>query len=183
MTTNFIYTRKVCLGVGRYFLDRLAMEARSLDEALRICTHPERAYAFHHVIASASEGRMLAVEVTPTRKSVQTVEGLYLHTNHLVHAALADEPEDAAHVGKSSLSRWRALERWRASRREAGRPHGAELVHALSSHESQPLSLCRHPAGELRGSTLLTALFEGRRMRVYRGQPCAGRRTEYPSLI
>jgi hypothetical protein len=182
MTTNFIYTRKVCLGVGRYFLDRLAMEARGLDEALRICTHPERAYAFHHVIASGRDGRMLAVEVTPARKSVRAVEGLYVHANHLVHEALGDEPRDAAHVGKSSAARQRALDGWRASRAGAARPDEQALVRSLSSHAGRPLSLCRHPEGELRGSTLLTAVFAGARLSVYRGQPCRALRSEYPAL-
>lgn len=180
MTTNFIYTRKVCLGVGRYFLDRLAMEARSLDDALRTCTHPARAYAFHHVIASARDGRMLAVEVTPARKSVREVEGLYLHANHLVHPALADEPRDAAHVGRSSRARQQALDGWLAARVAARRPDEPELVRALSSHAGRPLSLCRHPEGEQRGATLLAAVLAGARMRVYRGQPCAGRSTSYP---
>jgi len=185
MTTNFIYTREVRLGVGRYFLDRLAMEARSLDEAVAICTHPERAYAFHHVLASASERRVLSIEVTPTRQSRLAIDGLFLHTNHLVHPALAGEQQDLDYVGTSSLSRWQVLGAWKAgvAGREA-RLTPRDLVRALASHEQSPYSPCRHPQGKVRGTTLLTALFETpvRAMQIYKGQPCRGRREALPLL-
>jgi len=177
MTTNFIYTREVRLGLGRYFLDRLAMEARTLDEAVPICTHPERAYAFHHVLASARERRALSIEVTPTKKSQIAIDGLFLHTNHLVHPVMAGEPQDPDYVGSSSLTRWKVLSAWKAGLGARTDVAAEELIRALSSHEGRPYSPCRHPRGEVRGATLLTALFETpvQQMRVYKGQPCGGR--------
>jgi hypothetical protein len=169
--------------VGRYFLDRMAMEARSLEEAVPICTHPERAYAFHHALASAPERRVLSIEVTPSKKSQITIDGLFLHTNHLVHPAMAGEAQDPKYVGTSSGSRWKVLSAWK--RRVAGRVAeltAGDLVAALSSHERMPYSPCRHPRGKVRGTTLLTALFQTpvQAMEVYRGQPCRGDRVRLP---
>ena len=52
----------------------------------------------------------------------------------------------------------------------------------LTSHAGQPWCPCRHPAGEIRGATLLTALFDvdRRRLRIFKGQPCGGRWHELP---
>lgn len=181
MTTNFIYTKEVRLGVGRYFLDRLAMEARSIDEALRICAHPERAYAFHHVIGAVGERRAVSLEVTPSAKQRVDIEGLFLHTNHLIHEPLARAAQDPEYVGSSSMTRWQVLSRWKASLGEKPYLTAADVVRALSSHEGKPYSPCRHPEGKVTGSTLLTAVFEvpGTAMRVYKNQPCGNRVHDY----
>jgi hypothetical protein len=183
MTTNFIPARAVKPGgVGRYFLDRAAMAARSIDEALAICQHPARAFAFHHVIASVATGRAVSLEATAGHASVQELGGgLWLHTNHLVHPALAAEPQDERAVSRSSLPRLRTLARWRAGRGSRGLD-GAAMVEALTSHEGRPYSPCRHPTAEVRGATLLTAVFDcgARSVRWYDGPPCAGAWRELP---
>jgi predicted choloylglycine hydrolase len=178
MTTNFIYSRDVRLGVGRYFLDRLAMEARTPEEALRICSHPDRAYAFHHVIGSTSDGRVVSLEVTPTKLSQVEIKGLYIHTNHLIHDKLAGEAQDPEYVSTSSGTRLGALRAWKAAlNKEPSALTAADLVTGLSSHEGKPYSPCRHPEGEVHGATLLTAVFEssGKGVRVYKNQPCLGK--------
>ncbi|HEY3360169.1 MAG TPA: C45 family peptidase [Polyangia bacterium] len=178
MTTNFIPGREVKVGVGRYFLDRLAMEATSLDAALAIARHPERGYAFHHVIAEVARRRAVALEATPSKASVRELAGLYLHTNHLVHPPLADEPQDLA--TPSSTRRLETLERWRAGV-DVAALDAAGLAVPLTSHDGRPYSPCRHPAGEIRGATLLTAIFDVDRriLRIAKGQPCAGRWHDY----
>jgi hypothetical protein len=181
MTTNFIYTKEVKLGVGRYFLDREAMGAASVAEALRICRHPDRAYSFHHVIASTLDRRVMALEATPSRDSVVEVTGLYLHTNHLVHPALANEAQDEQFVGKSSMSRMQVLTAWRAGLADPTAVTTKQILGVLTSHERRPYSPCRHPQGELRGATLLTAVFTlgESDVLIYREQPCLGRAARY----
>ncbi len=185
MTTNFIYSKKVKLGVGRYFLDRLAMEAPSLKEALKICRHPERAYAFHHVIISVPEGRAVSLEVTADRDVVSEITGLFIHTNHLITPQLAGETQDLQYVTRSSLTRWNVLEKWKGSLRDIATVGRDDILRALSSHEGKPYSPCRHPEGDITGATLLMAYFEVARgekevaMDVYRNQPCLGRFTTY----
>jgi hypothetical protein len=179
MTTNFIATRDVAIGVGRYVLDRLVMEARSFDEALAVCRHPERAYSYHHVLVA--RGRAVSIEATPSRDVVREIRGLFLHTNHLVHEELAKAAQEEEYVGRSSMTRMRVLLAWRRSlATEIGlRPE--DLVRALQSHEGRPYSPCRHPEGEVRGATLLTAFVDPARcvLRVSTGQPCLGRFHDY----
>lgn len=177
MTTNFIYSEAVRPGVGRYFLDRLAMTATDLDRATAICRHPDRAYAFHYWLGSLPAGVIRSLEVTPTRHSLLEPKGLSVHTNHLVHPALASEPQNREYVSTSSGTRWTVLNRWRTRQQ---RPHTLterDLVAALALHQGKPYSPCRHPQGDVHGATLLTAAFDlrARTMTVYRGQPCLGR--------
>ncbi len=181
MTTNFIYSRAVRPGVGRYFLDRLAMTAKTLEQATEICKHPQRAYAFHHVLGAVKERKIRSLEVTPRKHSQQDISGLFVHTNHLVHPALAAEPQDARYVATSSSSRWKVLTRWRDAQKQPASLTGTDLVAALASHERRPYSPCRHPQGEVQGSTLLTALLDIDKgtMRVYKGQPCEGKTHDY----
>jgi hypothetical protein len=180
-TTNFIGTDEVKLGVGRYFLDRMVLESRNLDDALRWSSHPERAYAFHHVFTSIPEQRSVAIEVTPSKQKVQEIEGRYIHTNHLVLEGMEDEVQDKDYVGSSSLNRWMVLSEWMAS--VDGKPPLSleELLAPLASHERRPYSPCRHPAGDVHGFTLGTAVFAAPAgtMRLYKLQPCHGNFSSY----
>jgi len=181
LTTNFIGSREVRPGVGRYFLDRMILEAASLDEALDWSTHPERAFAFHHVLTSLPELRSVAVEVTASRKEVKPIDGLYLHTNHLVLETMKDEEQDEKYVSTSSTTRMEVLAAWAGKQ---GNPLGLtpeDMLVPLSSHDRKPYSPCRHPEGDIRGFTLATAVFEapGKSMRISKGQPCLGRWMDY----
>ncbi len=182
MTTNFIYSKEVNSGVGRYFLDRTAMEARTLDQTLAICTHPERAYAFHHVILSTREGRAVSLEVTPSQQSKQQISGLMIHTNHLIHPSMKNEPQDTAYISSSSMTRWKVLESWRGSQPAPEKISAKAVIQALAQHQGKPYSPCRHPQGKVDGTTLLTALFKlpEESLRIYRDQPCLGKTFDYP---
>lgn len=180
MTTNFITGKEVKLGVPRYFLDREAMGAGSVAEALLTCRHPERAYAFHHVIGSLAEVRAVSLEATPSRDSVEEIEGVFLHTNHLVHPAMAGEAQE---VGTSTASRWQVLTAWREPLTDLRAVSVRTILEALTSHERKPFSPCRHPRGDVRGATLLTAVFDTikqQEFRLYREQPCTRRFSDYP---
>jgi isopenicillin-N N-acyltransferase-like protein len=180
-TTNFIASKEVRLGVGRYFLDRMILEAKGIDEALKWSTHPERAYAFHHVFSSVRERRAVAVEVTPSKSKVLPIDGLYIHTNHLVFDGMAEETQDEEYVSSSSLTRMRVLEAWKKDIRTPEKLTVQDLLKPLSSHEGKPYSPCRHPEGDVHGFTLGTAVFEipPGSMRLYKNQPCTGRWTDY----
>jgi hypothetical protein len=182
VTTNFIGGLDVRPGVPRYVLSRALLGAGSLDEALAIVTHPERAFAFHYNLGSRDEGKILSVETSVESSSVQEVEGLYVHTNHLLHAGMAETAQDAEYVESSSMSRYRVLTR--EAQLLAGRLDevGEEtLVELLSSHDGAPYSPCRHPAGEVRGATLGSAVIDvgTGELRLYHSNPCRGSSTRH----
>jgi hypothetical protein len=178
VTTNYIAGLDVRIGVPRYVLSRAAIQAGSLEEAVAIVTRPGRAFAFHYNLASLAANRILSVETSVDRHQVHEVRGLYVHTNHLVLPDMAAVAQDADYVGSSSMSRYRVLERGAAGlRSRMDDVDEAGLLTLLSSHESAPYSPCRHPAGEVRGATLGSALFDitGRRQRLLISNPCQGR--------
>jgi len=182
MTTNYIASREVALGVGRYFLDRQAMVATTLGQAADICSHPERAYAYHHIIGSRKEKRVMGLEVTPSKMERQEIQGLYMHTNHLLLPTMAGEPQVDDYVESSSKSRWQVLTRWKEELPEDAALSPDDLLGILSSHENRPYSPCRHPEGDVDGVTLLNALFDlnAGSLRIYKGNPCLGMYTDYP---
>jgi isopenicillin-N N-acyltransferase-like protein len=177
VTTNFIGGLAVKPGVPRYFISRALLNARDLDEAVEVVTHPERAFSFHYNIGSRPEGKILSVETSTERHAVREVEGLYVHTNHLVLPGMASIPQDPEYVGTSSMSRYRVLSgRAERLRDRLGEVSGETLVEMLSSHEGAPYSPCRHPAEEVSGSTLGCALFDvaAGALRLFSSQPCGG---------
>ncbi|MBN1774536.1 MAG: hypothetical protein JXB32_24970, partial [Deltaproteobacteria bacterium] len=183
MTTNFIGTLAWRPGIPRYLLDRWALEAHSIDEALARVLHPERAYSFHHVFGAMEGGRprAVAVEATPGRSQVRELRDVYVHTNHLVLEPLWTEPQMDEYVQKSSRPRYEALTGALADVADPGILEVEDLATLLSSHVGRPYSPCRHPEGEVRGATLACAIFDlpRRRMRLYPGNPCRGGWAEY----
>lgn len=182
VTTNFIGGLAVRPGVPRYFISRSLLNARDLYEAVEVATHPERAFSFHYNIGSSLQRRILSVETSAERHAVQEVEGLYVHTNHLLLPGMASTPQDEEYVGTSSMSRYRVLS-GRAERLRDRLEHVDEerLVEMLSSHEGAPYSPCRHPTEDVSGSTLGCALFDvaAGELRLYSSQPCEGLFEDY----
>ncbi len=187
MTTNYIPGVKVVPGIPRYFLDRTAMGAKSAEEALLVVSHPERAYAYHHVVASLVEKRAFSVEATPEKLVVKEINGLFFHTNHLVWDELKDEPQFEKYMKISSHPRYESLKKDLAGKPLCELDH-ATVMKALTSHEGRPYSVCRHPEGEATGATLGSAFFEappgppkkdGFTMVLRKNQPCLGNITEY----
>ena len=72
---NHVAPRPVKVGVGRHFIARSLLEARSLAEALRRVTIPDRAAGFNYNIGSLAERRIVSVEVSPERYHIHEVQG------------------------------------------------------------------------------------------------------------
>jgi len=175
-TVNFIAAAAGRPGVPRYALDRAGIEARSLDDALRIAVHPRRSYSRHHVFLSRAERKMVAVEVSADRDSIMEVAGVYVHANHFTHERMKDVPEL---IGRPDTShpRQAVADAWAAAIPDPAALAPADLLGLLSSHQGAPLSICRHATPGVTGSTLGTALILGREGRVtfYDREPCGGR--------
>ncbi len=175
-TTNYIASNDVGPGVGRYFLARLAMNAKSISEAEAIASHAERAFAFHHVFSKPSTAEAISVEVSPTQKVTRQINGLFFHTNHLIYDDIKNTPQDEEYVNSSSLSRWNVIEDWASNQTSIEKLSRVQLLEPLSSHKGAPFSPCRHPKGDVHGYTLGTAIFEHpqNHMDLSFGQPCKG---------
>jgi len=172
-TTNYIPCSEWKVGIPRYILDRAILDAKSLDEAVKIATHPERAYGNHHNLASTKERRILSVETTATKHEVHEVHGVYFHTNHLSLPSMKDLPQ---FPGESSLSRHKVLTKETAGWQDAFSVRVSDIVLALCSHEGKPNSVCRHAEHDTDAVTLGTAVFEIPKatFRLYRNNPCLG---------
>jgi len=185
ITTNYIGTREVKDGIPRYFISRMMLEARTAEEALATACHAERAYGYHHIVASLPEGRAWGVEVTPSKSEKREIEGLYLHTNHLVFEGLRDTPQFEKYNALSSIPRYQSLQKLLGSVSDISSITKADIIKAMSSHEGKPYSLCRHPEGEAEGATVGMAFFESRhgkedfQMELYANNPCKGRKKIY----
>ena len=183
-TTNFISGLNCKNGIPRYFLGRAVLEAISLDDALRIATHPDRAFAYHHNLASFSENRILSLEVTPDNYHLKEPDFIYVHTNHLILDQTKSFPQETEYVNLSSISRYDVITN--AIHKLSGvKQIGTEdIFKILSSHRNSPYSPCRHPSGDVRGITLATAVIDVSkgRMTLYKGNPCQSFRKNYFSV-
>ena len=185
-TTNYIQPYEVADGIPRYFISRAILEAKDLDDAVRIATIGPRAFPFHHNLVSLGERRILSVETAAwpeQRADVMEVRRLYIHTNHFLHPEMSEpgpegkRPFDIPYV--SSTTRLDVLTR---AIEAGGEPKDEEgIIRLLSLHEGRPYSPCRHPEGDVRGVTLGTAFFRApeTKMVLYHGNPCMNIRREY----
>ena len=107
-TVNNIRSLQAQAGVPRMVLTRAVLGAATLDEALNLIRTSPRAGAFHLTLAQRGDPRLMAVEFTGTRVSVEQITAPSAHANHLVHADMTDV---AQIVTDSSLHRQRRADR------------------------------------------------------------------------
>ncbi len=187
LLTNYIGAREVKAGVPRYIIHRLILESRTLDEALKAAQNPHRAFSYHHIIASLKDNRAFSVETTPSRAEVKEIEGLYLHTNHLVLPSMKEIGQAEKYIRISSMPRLQSLEKNLGSQDDLSEIGADDIIKALSCHEGKPWSVCRHPEEGSPGATLCTALFgspAGKKnrhhtMTLYKNNPCNNHRTDF----
>jgi len=176
-TTNYIAGAKSNVGVPRYVLNRAVLEARTLDEAVKIATYPQRAFAYHHNLASFKERRILSVEVTPDTHDIFEPRGLYFHTNHLILEKTKAFPQEKNYVQTSSMSRFSVISSEISRLSNPKKVMERDILDILSSHQKAPYSPCRHPKDKVQGVTLGTAIIDVMKgtMRIYKGSPCIAR--------
>jgi hypothetical protein len=174
-TVNYIGSRGVRPGIPRYAIDRAIVEAKSLDEALKLATHPKRAYSQHHYLLSRTENKIFSVETDVARVSVEEVSGIAVHANHFVHESMKEVPQIAAYQG-SSRPRQVAADEWRAGIADPAAVTEGDLLALLTSHKNRPLSICRHPDPKIAGCTLGSAIIraEAGICDLYEREPCQG---------
>ena len=173
-TTNFIGCNLPQEGVPRYLLGRAILESKSLDEALQIATFQDRAFPWHHNLASCSNGEYVSIETLPDGTvEIRKPYGVYIHTNHTTGEKTKDyKHQDLDYKNSSSITRYEVLNE---ESRKAIKPIQSPrtILKWLSSREGKPYSPCRIPQGDITGETLATAFFDldKANMRLYKGFP------------
>ncbi len=157
-------------GIPRLLIARALLSARSLDEALAIALHPDRASSYNNLI-STSDGQIVSAEASATDHELIEPEGGWLvHTNHYVHPRMKRYEKAPDHIA-GSISRYdRARD---LMERHSGPVTASTFKSFLGDHDSSPASLCRH--GE-RVKTVFSAVIDltERTVDGLVGNPCEG---------
>jgi hypothetical protein len=170
---NNLRIRVPVAGVPRMILARAVLDSTSLDEALDLLRDTPAASGFHHTLGCAGDSRLVSVEASARRCSVQIVPSLYGHANHMIHAGCDAE---AQIVTDSSRERQLRVDALLPTITRPSQPAG--LLDVLRDRAPSGLPIYRDdphdPDGE---NTLATALFEigsaGVSMKVFRQGQCA----------
>jgi len=171
-TCNYIGGKDWRQGVPRYFINRAMLDARSMEDAIAIASHPLRAYSQAHNLISLREQQAKMIESSVNKVVVKDVRGIVARANHYVFKEMKSEAEHAAYLKRSGprlLALSKELEKF------AGEKITAEDIRfALGSHRNRPLSPCRHKNKKFKGATLGMFLFDSDAsgFRFYFGYPC-----------
>ena len=170
---NNLRIRVPAAGVPRMILARAVLDAASLHEALHILRDMPAASGFHHTLGCAGDERLLSIEASAQRCSVQTVSTSAGHANHLIHPGCKAE---AQIVTDSSRDRQARVEHLLTTLASPVTP--AALLDVLQDRAPSGLPIYRDdPLDPDDENTLATALFDicsdGVSLKVYRQGQCA----------
>ncbi|AUT62671.1 C45 family autoproteolytic acyltransferase/hydolase [Paraburkholderia terrae] len=153
---NNLRIRQPVTGVPRMILARAVLDQSTLDQALQLLHDTPRASGFHHTLGAAGDRRVFSVEATAMRCSVERVERVSGHANHMIHAGCEAEAQIVTDSSCDRQARVGVLLEQRGAQID-----GDALVDML--HDKGPTGLPiyrddpRDPDGE---NTLATALFQ-----------------------
>lgn len=143
VTANYLTCDGWRIGFPRYFLSRVALAHRSVDEAIAAIRQIPRASSRNLLMLDAS-GTAADLEMTPTRDArLDPQDGLLAHANHYVSPDLLAEERagDYVHNSQTRMGRIRELA---AERR--GTLDVASAQQLLQDRTCYPDTLCREPA-------------------------------------
>jgi hypothetical protein len=156
-TADAVSPRQVRVGLGRHFIARSLLDARSLGDAIRRVTVAGRAAGFTYNIGSLFERSLVSVEVSPDRHHVHEVQGCYVHTNHYLHLTDVDQA-----IGPSSRAR---LARARALCQSTPPTDTTHILSMLGDEADSDYPIYRIAAPTDGSATLCTAVFDlGKRL-------------------
>lgn len=152
-------------GVGRHFIARSLLEARSLDDALSRVTVSDRASGFSYTIGSIPERRVLNVEVAVDTYHVEEIRGCFFHTTHYQRLAGVEQV-----ISPSSRAR---AQRAKGILENNPPADIAGIQSILGDTADKRYPIYRTATPPDKDATLCTALFDldARRLRIYTGHP------------
>ena len=164
-SVDHVQPRNAGAGVGRHFIARSLLEARSLDDAIERATVPGRASGFSYTIGSIPERRVVVVEVAPGDHHVREIRGAYFHANHYQELADADQI-----IHPSSRAR---VERAKVMMQKSPPQNASEVLGILGDQTNEQYPIRRTATVPDQSATLCTALFDldARQLRIYEDNP------------
>ncbi len=129
---NYLKINEPQSGVPTMVLNRSLIEAADISQAIQQVQQAPRSGNCHLTIGQIGKKSLMSIEFTSNKASVENLNSISAHTNHIVHKQMKDE---SYKVSQSSAERLQTANRWIA---------GAESVDALAlmadqSHESLPI--------------------------------------------
>jgi predicted choloylglycine hydrolase len=177
-SVDHVQPRDARVGVGRHFIARSLLEARSLDDAIERVTAPGRASGFSYTIGSIPERRVVLVEVAPENHHVREIRGAYFHANH--YRDLTDVDQIIHPSSRARVERARVMMRERGLAGNALSPskglsdqNAAGVLAILGDQTNGQYPIHRTATAPDQAATLCTALFDldARQLRIYTDHP------------
>jgi len=143
-------------GVPRMILARAVLDARTLDEASHCLQAAPRASGFHHTLGAVGDERIMSVEATAKRCSIERIATVSGHANHMIHAGCEDEAQIVTDSSRDRQARVEVL-----LERQSKQIDGDALVHMLHDKAPTGLPIYREdPNDPDHENTLATACFQ-----------------------
>lgn len=164
-TINALSPRHVRVGLGRHFIARSLLDARSLDDAVKRATVSGRAAGFNYNIGSISERRVVSIEVSPDSHHVHDVQGYYVHTNHYLNLIHVEQE-----ITPSSRKR---LERAQSLCRSTSPTEAAHVLALLGDQGDRDYPIHCDATPPETNATLCSVLFDldARQAKIFEGHP------------
>jgi isopenicillin-N N-acyltransferase like protein len=170
LTGNELSPNDERTGIPRLLIARALLAERTVQDAVAVALHPDRASSYNNLI-SGPDGQIVSAEASATDHELLVPEdGWLVHTNHYVHPRMI-QYESVPEQMSTSFSRYdRAFELMDT----CNGPVTADMLKGfLSDHDASPVSLCRH--GE-RVKTVFSTVIDltDRTIDGLVGNPCEG---------
>jgi predicted choloylglycine hydrolase len=93
MTVNNLRTLHVEPGLPRMIVARAILDLPSVAAAIEYLRTAPRAGGFHLTLAQAGQVQLTSVEFNSSMCSVRVIDEAALHSNHMIHPAMANHPQ------------------------------------------------------------------------------------------
>jgi len=157
MTGNAMQDPDLKIGIPKGLLDRAMTEAKTIEEATKLCLTNGRSGGYSYNIASQHEQKIINIETTSTRAGITKIDDKYIRTNHYIS-------DDLKHISIDNESNYRSEERY--NRGIALLPDAEKSIQGALNVISDekvyvPMSkMTDSPLGDVFGGTHFTALFK-----------------------
>jgi predicted choloylglycine hydrolase len=157
MTGNALEDPDLKTGLPKGLLDHAMVEAKNIDEAVKICQTSGRSGGYSYNLASQHEQKAVNLETTSTRSGITSVNERYFRTNHYISNNLKD-------IYTENEGNYRSEERYR---------RGMEFLPHVEKTKEGALEILSDdkvfvtmskvtdsPLGDVYGGTHFTSVFE-----------------------